>query len=100
MARIEKDFSDVKNFLSDVEKEVVAVEERVGQEAVDYAVTNGNYHDVTGHLRRSNTYEARPDGLIIKNTASYASKVEARGKDVSSGAALYAERRLKEEFER
>ena len=36
----------------------------------------------------------------LKNEAEYASFVESKGFDVLSSAALYAEKRLKEEFER
>ena len=45
------------------------------------------------------------DGLTLYNDAespkgyNYASNVESKGFDVLSGAALYAEKRLKEEFE-
>ena len=40
------------------------------------------------------------DGLTLKNEAEYASFVESKGYDVLSGAALHAEKRLKEEFEK
>ena len=60
----------------------------LGQRAVDYAKANGNYHDRTGHLRQSNSYEATEDRLVVRNTASYASNVEKRGRDVLSGAKL------------
>ena len=35
---------------------------------------------------------------MIRNDAEYASYVESRGYEVSTGAALFAERRLKEEI--
>ena len=37
--------------------------------------------------------------MTLKNEAEYASFVESKGFDVLSSAALYAEKRLKEEFE-
>ena len=38
-------------------------------------------------------------GLTLKNETEYASYVEAKGFEVLSGAALEAEKRLKEKFE-
>ena len=69
------DFSDVDGFFEQGYAEVKAVEDKVGKEAVDYAVKNGSY----------------------KNP-EYASFVESKGYEVLSGAALYAEKRLKEEI--
>lgn len=92
------DFSDVGVFIDEAEN---AIEERlsdVGEEAVAYAKEHGSYHDVTGNLRRSNKYNVEDDGLLIYNDAEYASNVEQRGYEVISGAALFAEKRLKEEF--
>lgn len=97
MAGIEKDFNDVDAFLSGIEEAVEAVCGRVGQKGVEYAREHGAYHDVTGRLRRSNYYEASPDGLVLGNSAPYAAEVEARGHDVVSGAALYAQKLLREE---
>ena len=71
----------------------------VGYEAVQYAKEHGNYRDRTGNLRSSNKYRATKQGLELYNTAEYASDVEQKGYDVLSGAALYAEKRLKEAFE-
>ena len=51
-------------------------------------------------LRTSNDYDVDKDGLTLKNEAEYASFVESKGYDVLSGAALHAEKRLKEEFEK
>ncbi len=78
--------------------EVKAVEDKVGKEAVDYAMTNGSYQNRTGTLRKSNKYSVEDDGLVIRNDAEYASHVESKGYEVSTGAALYAEKRLKEEI--
>jgi hypothetical protein len=51
-------------------------------------------------LRTSNDYDVDKDGLTLKNEAEYASFVESKGYDVLSSAALFAEKRLKEEFEK
>lgn len=77
---------------------VKAVEEKVGKEAVDYAVKNGSYQNRTGTLRKSNKYSVLDDGLELRNEVDYASFVESKGYEVLTGAALYAERRLKEEI--
>lgn len=92
------DFSDVDSFLGQGYAEVKAVEEKVGKEAVNYAIEHGSYQNRTGTLRKSNKYSVEDDGLVIRNDAEYASYVESRGYEVSTGAALFAERRLKEEI--
>ena len=97
---IDFDFSDVDQFLKDGEWEVEKKMIDVGDEAVKYAEEYGNYQDRTLTLRTSNDYDVDKDGLTLKNEAEYASFVESKGFDVLSGAALYAEKRLKEEFER
>lgn len=83
----------------ELEREITEIIDSVGQEAVAYAVAYGSYKNRTGNLRRSNKYKVESDGLLLHNDADYASHVEQRGYDVLSGAALFAERRLKEEFE-
>lgn len=93
------DDSDVEAFFREAEQEIVSKLKEIGEEAVQYAVDNGDYHNVTGNLRRSNKYEADREGLELYNEADYASDVEQRGYDVLSGAVLFAEKRLKEEFE-
>ena len=93
------DFSDVDKFFSNGEWEVQKAMIDVGQDAVEYAEDNGNYQDHTLTLRTSNRYDVEEDKLILENSAEYASYVEAKGFEVLSGAALYAEKRLKEEFE-
>lgn len=99
------DMSDIDIFLREAQDELERNIERIGKEAVDYAVANGTYHDVTGTLRRSNKFKVEDGGLILYNDAKspsgeeYAEKVEQRGLEVLSGAILYAEKRLKEEFE-
>lgn len=96
---IEFDFSDVDAFFQEEESEVVAKVSEIGKESVQYAKDNGTYKDRTGTLRKSNDSEADVTGLTLKNEAEYASFVEAKGFEVLSNAALYAEKRLKEEFE-
>jgi hypothetical protein len=96
---IAMDFSDVDDFFQEGEWEVEKVMADVGAEAVKYAEDNGNYKDHTLTLRTSNEYDVQRDGLELTNTADYASFVESRGYDVLSGAALYAEKRLREEFQ-
>ena len=98
------DFSDVDSFFENGFNEVVDVEKTIGQESADYAVVHGSYRDNTGLLRRSNKFKADKSGLTIYNDAEskgvqYAELVENRGYEVLSGAALHAEKRLKEEFE-
>lgn len=95
---VKSDFSDVDSFLGQGYAEVKAVEEKVGKEAVNYAIEHGSYQNRTGTLRKSNKYSVEDDGLVIRNDAEYASYVESRGYEVSTGAALFAERRLKEEI--
>lgn len=84
--------------MEELEEEVMEAMNAVGREAVEYAKKHGTYNDVTGNLRRSNKYDVDGSGLTIYNDAPYAEAVEQRGHDVISGAALFAEKRLKEEF--
>lgn len=100
------DFSDVDSFFEDAERDLIEEEKSIGQEAVDYAEKHGSYQNQTGLLRRSNKFKADKEGLTIYNDAKnenngvyYAEIVESRGYEVLSGAALFAEKRLKEEFE-
>lgn len=90
------DFSDVEDVLSDMQDELEREMSSVGEQAVQYAREHGNYRNITGNLRRSNKYKVDESGLTIYNDADYASNVEQRGYDVISGAALFAEQRLKE----
>ena len=92
------DFSDVDSFFNQGDAEVKVVEEKVGKEAVDYAVKNGSYQNRTGTLRKSNKYSVEDDGLELRNEAEYASFVESKGYEVLTVAALFAERRLKEDI--
>ena len=105
MGRVDVDFSDGDSFFDKGESEVKEVEEKVGKEAVEYAVQHGSYQNRTGTLRKSNKYSVSDEGLELKNDAkspegyNYASNVESKGYEVLSGAALFAEKRLKEEIE-
>ena len=105
MVGVDFDFSDVDDFFRQGESEIKEVEEKVGKEAVDYAVQHGSYQNRTGTLRKSNEYTVSDEGLTLFNGATspkgtqYASYVESKGYEVLSGAALFATRRLKEEIE-
>lgn len=94
------DFSDVAPALQAFDQAVDRQVDKVGKEAKDYNVEHGTYTDVSGHLRASNVYAVeRNHSLLIGNEADYAEDVEARGEDVVTGGALYAEKRLKDIFE-
>ena len=47
------DFKDVRPAFSKFNRQVRKKVEEIGQEAVEYAVENGDYHDVTGKTRAS-----------------------------------------------
>ncbi len=96
---VDFDFSDVDAAFDEFYGEVKDAMIEVGEEAVQYAKDNGDYQDRTGTLRQSNEYEVDETGLTLKNETEYASYVEAKEFDVLSGAALEAERILKEKFE-
>ena len=103
--KCETDFSDVDSFFSDGEWEVEKAMIDVGDNAVKYAEEHGDYQDHPLTLRTSNKFDVEKDRLILYNDATapngyqYAAKVESKH-DVLSGAALNAERELKEKFER
>ena len=96
---VESDFTDVDQFFDDVEWEVQKGMIDVGDEAVKDAKANHTYQNRTGNLEKSNTFDVDKDGLTLKNTAEYASYVEAKGFVVLSDPALRAEKKLKEMFE-
>ena len=75
MGRVDFDFSDVNSSFEQGESEVKEVEEKVGKEAVSYAVQHGSYQNRTGTLRKSNKYSVTNEGLELKNDA--ASKARA-----------------------
>ena len=95
---VEFDFSDVDSFFDEGMSEVKDVMKSVGEESVQYAKDNGDYQDHTGVLRESNEYEVDESGLTLKNETEYASFVESKGFEVIGSAALYAEKRLREEI--
>lgn len=94
------EYEGLDSFMDGFIEEVVGKMEDVGKEAVEYAKTNGSYQNRTGRLRSSNKYKAEESGLTVYNDAEYASNVEQKGYEVLTGAALFAEKRLKEEFEK
>lgn len=102
---VDFDFSDVDDFFNKGEWEVEKKMIDVGDEAVKYAEEHGDYQDHTLTLRTSNKYDVDKDSLMLYNDATgpngyqYASKVESKGYDVLSSAAIHAEKQLKEEFE-
>lgn len=93
------DTREIDRALRDFQKEIRAEMHRVGREAVAKAKEDGDYQNHTGRLRASNKYEVSDSGLRVYNDAPYAGEVEAKGYEVVSGAALHAEKRLKEIFE-
>lgn len=101
---MKSDFSDVEAFFQSGMAEVAATENRVGREAVQYAADHGTYRNQTGKLRASNHFKVVDDGLELTNDArngkqeGYGSFVEAKGFDVLASAALFAEKRLREEI--
>ena len=96
---VDFDFSDVDAAFDEFYEEAKEAMIEVGEDAGQYAKDNGDYQDHTGTLRKSNEYEVDETGLTLKNETEYASYVEAKGFEVLSGAALEAEKRLKEKFE-
>ena len=97
---VDFDFSDVDSFFDEREWEVEKKVIDAGDEAMKYAEEHGDYQDHTLTLRTSNDYDVNKDGLTLKNEADYASLVESKVYDVLSSAALFTEKRLKEEFEK
>lgn len=93
---VESDFSDVEKCFEDGKWEVQKAMIDVGDAAVKDAEENGTYQDHTLTLRTSNAFDVDEDGLALQNTAEYASYVEAKGFEVLSGAALRAEKKLRE----
>ena len=97
---VDYDFSDVDDFFRDGKQEVHRKVEEIGQVSEQYAKDHGNYQDRTGNLRSRNGHNVdENENLELTNSAEYASYVENKGYDVLSGAALYAQKRLKETFE-
>lgn len=99
VVNVDSDFSDVGNFFEDGKWEIQKIMIDVGDEAVQNAEEIGSYQDHTLTLRTSNVYDVDDEGLTLKNTANYASYVEAKGFEVLSSSALLAEKKLKDRFE-
>ena len=97
---VDFDFSDVDSFFDEGEWEVEKTKTISLLLVVKYAEEHGDYQDHTLTLRTSNDYDVNKKGTSLKNEAEYASFVESKGYDVLSSAALFAEKRLKEEFEK
>lgn len=93
---VESDFSDVEKYFEDGKWEVQKAMIDVGDAAVKDSEENGTYQDHTLTLRTSNAFDVDEDGLALQNTTEYASYVEAKGFEVLSGAALRAEKKLRE----
>ncbi len=94
-------FSDVRPAFSKFNQNVRNKVEEVGQKAVEYAIENGDYHDVTGKTRKSNHYEVDDNNnLKLYNDSGYADEIEANGKDVIGGAAIFAEQELRKAFKK
>lgn len=92
------DFSDVNEFFQKGMSEIRMKVDSIGKKAVEYAKANGNYKNRTGNLRASNRHEVDGINLRLINDMDYASNVESKGYDVLTGAALFAEAKLKSEI--
>lgn len=107
MVGVDADFSDVDAFFDEGTAEVRSKVDEIGNDADEFDTKDGTYQDHTKKLRKSNKHEVEEDcSLTLYNDAAsdkgyhYASDVESKGFRVRSGGALYAEKRLKEEFEK
>ena len=83
---------EIERFFTESRREVKAYLEDLGERAVQANVAEGDYQNRTGNLRRSNYYEATEEGLVLGNSAWYASEVESKGYNViDSGVKLIME---------
>lgn len=92
----------IKDFAREIERDIASVrkseEQRIvaiGEKAVEVAVENGTYHDVTGRLRRSNGFRLEEGKAILYNSAPYAEEVSARGHEVLDSAAKFLDEEIK-----
>ena len=84
--------NEIERFFAEGRSEVKAFFEDLGQRAVEANISEGDYQNRTGNLRRSNYYEATEDELVLGNSADYASEVESRGFNViDSGVKIIME---------
>lgn len=90
--------AELRDRLSAFRDEAEARIREIGEAAVEVAVQNGTYHDVTGNLRRSNGFELHGDTARLYNSAPYAEEVSARGHDVIDSAAAYLEEELSKDL--
>lgn len=95
MSNVAKAFAQ---FRQEIEDETQDILTQLGQEAVQYAKENGQYHNVTGRLRASNKYEVKGTTLRVYNDCPYCEEVEARGQDVITDAIIITEQKAKEIF--
>lgn len=86
----------VDDFFEEGIEEVDNYLERIGAEAVEINKEQGNYHDRTGHLRRSNFYKVENHELVIGNKASYSSDVSNRGYNVIDSGIQYLRKELED----
>lgn len=88
----------VSKFFETCHKETKEYMQKLGEEAVSLNKRNGNYHNRTGNLRRSNYYEIDESesgcSLVVGNKASYASKISSRGYDVVDSGIQYVRKEL------
>lgn len=96
---IKADFSDVDATFASFQRQVEAEMRIAGEKAVEANIEHGNYKNRTGLLRSSNKYEVESDGLVIENTAPYASFVQAKGFSVIDEGILAAVGYLQNKFE-
>ena len=83
---------EIERFFTEGRREVKEYLDDLGQRAEDANIADGDYHNITGNLRRSNYHEATEEELVLGNKASYASEVESRGYNViDSGVKLIME---------
>ena len=86
---------ELEHFFTESRREVREYLDDLGRRAVEANIAEGDYHNVTWNLRRSNYYMADEDGLELGNSADYASNVESRGYNViDSGVKLIMEELL------
>ena len=84
--------SDVERFLSEGRREVGEYLQDLGDRAAEQNRRDGDYTDRTGNLRASNFADGNEEGMVLGNTAEYASYVESKGYNViDSGVKMIME---------
>lgn len=80
---------EIEHFFAQSRREVKDYFDDLGQRAVEANISDGDYQNRTGKLRRSNYHRASEDELVLGNSADYASEVESKGYNViDSGVKL------------